>query len=133
VLRLSYGLRFGPLVAGPRVQVWRARLHAVDTDVTTTALGAGLQLAYERAFSRFDLRAFALADVQRWSQFVGKQGTRRSTLGGFGLGAALRVPLAGRWFAELTGEPTAWLRPPAAGQPRLRPVLGSELALGVVF
>ncbi len=88
-----------------------ARFAAVDTRVATTALGGGLVLAYERAFSRVDLRAFVFGEVQRWWQQIERQGLRRSTVVGLGLGVGLRLPLFARTFAQLSLEAAPYLRP----------------------
>ncbi len=132
--RLYLGWRLGSFEVGPRLVNWRARLQAVDTRVTTTALGAGLVLAYERPFSRADLRGFVAAEVQRWWQQVDRQGGRRSTVAGLTLGAAVRLPLVARTFAQLSLEGGPQLHPrDARGQARLRLQVSGDLGLGRLF
>jgi hypothetical protein len=129
-LRLHLGWRLGSWELGPRLAAWRARLRAVDTAVTTTALGGGLELAFERAFSRVDLRAYLFGEAQRWWQRVDRQGLRRSVVAALGAGAGVRLPLFARTFAQLSLEGGPSLQP---GTSRLRAQVSTDLGLGLLF
>ena len=102
--RFSYGVQVAPLEFILRLGYGGKTFTTVDTKVQSEIYASEILAAYDIPLGITDLRFWLLASAQVWRQFVSKQGVRKQTVFGAGLGLGLRVPLYARLFSEVSLE-----------------------------